>query len=890
MYAPITDFRGGLDTRKMSLALPAGTLIECDNAHINQGAEIEKRKAFVQNTIPYSSTFPTFGACGTPSGIFIFGSGSLAAGAVPNSVTPGTFPSPMVYQMLVHPAVTALTSYAQGTHNMTAAVYSTLFGQFPFVIAKFADGGVYCFYNGVQVVDYAAGVVLAYLSGSASGLSSAIANLVNRTNNYTAATNGASLDIFSTPGSSYSAGVIIESLSCITVATNVSTTYPTGTVSNDTGFNSPDGSKVTIGGQVYRFKSAMAAAFDVQIGATSLATMQNLYLAIGATGTIGTNYYTGTTANANVKASLFIQTPNPSFTLTATALNPVGETYNLIAGISLTQEAATVPQATGAQAQGQFQIVAGVASAAAVGTITTDGTQPSTGATVVIWSKTYRFESTMAQAYDVKIAASAALTLANLVLAVNGTGTAGTNYYTGTLANRDVTASISGNVATLTAITPGTAGNTLTLTGATHLAAVAFAGGKTSSLSGVTVGPLYAYATITSTGVNLSNGDTLAIGATTYTFKSTLSTEGDVQIGNLASDTIQNLIAAINQTGVYSLNYQVSSLSFQFQALATTQGGKLVIIARNPGAAGNSIALTSSTANLVAPATMAGGADTLALMPSAVQWMPSQTLQQFGNSVAASISSQQASTGFYAVNKNGTICLYSLGFNSYSAAAVVTTTVVGQIAISQGGFSYTHSGAQAGSINTVVVANQSLLPTSQSLGTGTLAQLVTTVANAINANSATSTIANPAGGFYAINAYFTAVPAGNILYLSRLVTSSSDFPMVESTMPDNTYIIGSEVAALGLSATIPATLAVPNTGTASATCLATGGYPPYAYNWVIAANADPTLNLVLLNNGTNTANFSIDPTSPNPHAIVTCTVTDSKSNSVTSNTMNVGKT
>ena len=51
-YQPISDFRGGLDTRKMSLALPAGTLIQCDNAHINQGAEIEKRKAFVLNAIP----------------------------------------------------------------------------------------------------------------------------------------------------------------------------------------------------------------------------------------------------------------------------------------------------------------------------------------------------------------------------------------------------------------------------------------------------------------------------------------------------------------------------------------------------------------------------------------------------------------------------------------------------------------------------------------------------------------------------------------------------------------------------------------------------------------------------------------------------------------------
>ena len=71
VVAPIVDFRGGLDTRKMNLTLPAGTLTTCDNAHINQGAEIEKRKAFVQNAIPYTSTFPTYGACGTPAGMVI---------------------------------------------------------------------------------------------------------------------------------------------------------------------------------------------------------------------------------------------------------------------------------------------------------------------------------------------------------------------------------------------------------------------------------------------------------------------------------------------------------------------------------------------------------------------------------------------------------------------------------------------------------------------------------------------------------------------------------------------------------------------------------------------------------------------------------------------------
>ena len=895
MFQPIQDFRGGLDTRKMSLALPAGTLIQCNNAHINQGAEIEKRKAFVQwdgQNIPNSSTYPTFGACGAPTLLYIFGSGSLAAGAVNSN----TYPAPVAYQMLVHPAVAAGTAYAQGTHNMTAAVYSTLFGQYPFVIAQFADGGVYCYYNGVFVEDYASGVVLAYLAGSASGLATAIANLVNSTNNYTAETNGSSFGVFSLPGSSYSATVSIESLSCITVSTDVSTGYPTGTVTNDTSNNSPDGTKVTIGGQVYRFKNTMAAAFDVQIGQTSLATMQNLYKAIGATGTAGVNYYTGTTANAVVKASLFVQTPNPSFTLTAKTINTHGETYHPSAGISLTNETDTVSLSTGAQAVGQFQIVAGIASAsvsAATGTLTGNSTALADGALVTVGYVTYRIKNTMAQAYDVQRNATSTVTLQNLVYAIGASGTPGTNYFAGTLANPLVYVSgFAGYIITVSAAL-GATGNTIPLTGATNLAAsgALLSGGAGNTIAGITIGPLAAHATVVPSGANLLNGDTLAVGSTTYTFKTTLSTEGDIQIGISFGDTLQNLIDAVNLSGIYGVNYQVSTLNQQVISLATVQGGNLVLLARAAGSAGNSIGLTSSTAKLVAPANLTNGADNLQLITGmAVAWYPGQTYQQFTNAVANAISTAQGTTGFYAINKGGTIFIYSVGNNSYSTAANITVTASGQICIGQGGFQYTHQGNGAGSINTVVANNNTLLGTTQSLGTQTMAQLVTAVATAIIGNTASSNQSNGNGGYFAINAFYTAVQQGTILYLSKLVTSSSDYPIVETTTTDGTYITGAEVAANQLSVTIPATLGVPNTGTASATALATGGYPPYAYNWQIAAGSDPSLGLQILNNGTNTVNFSIDPTSPNPHNVVTCTVTDSLGNSVTSNIMVVGKT
>lgn len=58
-----------------------------------------------------------------------------------------------------------------------------------------------------------------------------------------------------------------------------------------------DADTIVIGNQSYRFKSTMAAAFDVQIGASAAATATSLALAIGATGVAGTDYYAGTTAN-----------------------------------------------------------------------------------------------------------------------------------------------------------------------------------------------------------------------------------------------------------------------------------------------------------------------------------------------------------------------------------------------------------------------------------------------------------------------------------------------------------------------------------------------------------------------------------------------------------------
>lgn len=84
------------------------------------------------------------------------------------------------------------------------------------------------------------------------------------------------------------------------------------------------------------------------------------------------------------------------------------------------------------------------------------------GETVTIGTTVYRFKDTMAQAYDVKVGADGDTSLANLVKAINASGTAGVEYYTGTLIHPTVSAAAVASHATIvTAKTAGYAGNSI---------------------------------------------------------------------------------------------------------------------------------------------------------------------------------------------------------------------------------------------------------------------------------------------------------------------------------------------------------------------------------------------------------------------------------------------
>ena len=159
---------------------------------------------------------------------------------------------------------------------------------------------------------------------------------------------------------------------------------------------------------------------------------------------------------------------------------------------------------------------------AAYSTLTSDATNVTDGDVVTVGGVVYRFKNTMAAINDVKIAGSAALTLAGFKKAINGTGIAGTDYFAGTVANPNVSAStITSTTLLVTAVLPGTVGNAIvSTTTSTHLSWTAgtFANGVDARAAANAVGYSAGgpadkgwYQLITATGVKLTPKQTLQL-------------------------------------------------------------------------------------------------------------------------------------------------------------------------------------------------------------------------------------------------------------------------------------------------------------------------------------------------------------------------------------------
>jgi uncharacterized protein len=95
---------------------------------------------------------------------------------------------------------------------------------------------------------------------------------------------------------------------------------------------------------------------------------------------------------------------------------------------------------------------------------------------------------------------------------------------------------------------------------------------------------------------NPSNNDTMTIDGKVYTFQTVLTdTDGNIVIGGTLAATQANIVGAINLSGAAGVDYAASMILHPTVAAAGAfVGNNLVLTAKTPGAAGNSIATTES--------------------------------------------------------------------------------------------------------------------------------------------------------------------------------------------------------------------------------------------------------------------------------------------------------
>lgn len=323
MYLQLKNWAGGLDGRNYKLSQPAGTLVIGNNGHITSGADFEKRKAFVKQERPggaagvSSLVAGTFGMQEVATGMLVFSSSDLSA---------SLFPPPFTYQRLQHAAVypTAYVAYDPAKHAMTSVIHSCVFGGKAFVAARFADGYTFCYYDGLLVSDFIAGLILPALAGDNTNIAKALTALINATTSYRATQAANVVTVFGDAGKTFSvatttdtgvgtlaASLIDNGIEAATgiaatgqftfkagsnnaantiTAVTIGATFARGFLTS-TGVNVANNETVTINAKVYTFKNALTPAEgEILIGSTAANSLRNLISAINHTGVPGVDY------------------------------------------------------------------------------------------------------------------------------------------------------------------------------------------------------------------------------------------------------------------------------------------------------------------------------------------------------------------------------------------------------------------------------------------------------------------------------------------------------------------------------------------------------------------------------------------------------------------------
>jgi len=288
-------------------------------------------------------------------------------------------------------------------------------------------------------------------------------------------------------------GSFDDFLACVLMSANVKAQGLLTLDTNCTGGNSSqgllsldvnpiDGDTMTIGTTVYRFKTIMTQANDIQIGTTAVITQASVVATINGTGTAGMEYYTATV------------TPHPLVRMGAFAAND-----SIVTAIATGVAGDAIPTTE------TFDSDLNIFDAVTLGTEAAGAD----GDTMTIDTKVYYFD--MNGALDnidghIEVGAATANTQASIVEAFVLGGTPGTGYAALMTAHPTVTiAAFATDIAVLTAMLPGLVGNAIATT-------ETFAAG-TNEFDAATLGTTTAGAgwtapvTVTASTISVASGD-----------------------------------------------------------------------------------------------------------------------------------------------------------------------------------------------------------------------------------------------------------------------------------------------------------------------------------------------------------------------------------------------
>jgi flagellin len=159
-----------------------------------------------------------------------------------------------------------------------------------------------------------------------------------------------------------------------------------------------------------------------------------------------------------------------------------------------------------------------------------------------------------------------------------------------------------------------------------------------------------ASATLNATG-QVSNGDTVVVGATTYTFKTTLTastTANEVLIGGTQQASMLNLAHAINAAGGVSGTDYGSLTAANATATASANGSTITLTAKVAGVGSNG-ATFSTTSGVLATTAFAGGLAAATTNPNLNNVLSTQADSQatlgLVNSAIANVASLRGTLG-----------------------------------------------------------------------------------------------------------------------------------------------------------------------------------------------------------------------------------------------------